>query len=199
MALLLGNLTVPGLTLALSQIATVLVGELVMLAPTPRLIHARPAAVEMPLCVEPVVQTARASAQRSKNMTPEPIEPAESARDGRCKYCGMGGLTAIEVARHGRARAQRSVPMNELLIFLAGGAPGRLAGVAVGLNAAVRMERDRDIARAQERAEADSRLFGCSAALRNASARTLATTRLAPIVWIGARLCLGGKQNLVSI
>jgi hypothetical protein len=47
--------------------------------------------------------------------------------------------------------------MMELAIFLAGALVGGWAAWRWGWNAAVRMYRDRDIARAEERAEADSR------------------------------------------
>ena len=47
--------------------------------------------------------------------------------------------------------------MSELLIFIAGATVGGWAGWRWGWNACVRMYRDRDIERAQERAETDSR------------------------------------------
>jgi hypothetical protein len=47
--------------------------------------------------------------------------------------------------------------MSAVQFFLAGALVGGWAGWRWGWNAAVRMYRDRDIARAEERAEADSR------------------------------------------
>ncbi len=112
-ALLLGNLVVPGLILALSKIAAILVGELVTLAPAesarsaPSLNYAwarpaEPAAV--PIYVEPAAQTQGFTTQSAQTPAPERTEPA---KDRTCKYCGAAGLSAIEVARHGRARARR--------------------------------------------------------------------------------------------
>ena len=97
------------LTLALSQIAATLVGELMTFTPAWWLMHARPGTVEVPIYVEPAAQTDPASAQRNQSATPEVTEGTESARGRRCTYCGVGGLTATEAVRHGRVRARNGV------------------------------------------------------------------------------------------
>lgn len=100
-ALLLGNLVVPGLILVLSKIAAILVGELVTMPPASALSYAwaRPAApAQVPVSVELPAQMDRVASQSTQTTIAAP------ASDRQCKYCGQAGLSAIEVARHGRAR-----------------------------------------------------------------------------------------------
>lgn len=123
-ALLLSNLAVPALILALSKIAALLVGRLVALprSASPRwydrlrdwwqagqeqpraVAWARPAP---PLSEATFVQTDGVTSQNVQTlaaMLPETF--SEPARDRTCKYCHQGGLTAMEVARHGKTRAR---------------------------------------------------------------------------------------------
>ncbi len=120
-ALLLGNLAVPALILALSKIASLLVAQIVSLPapagppwyerlrswwqrPEPTVAWARPS--------EPAVFQSEGIGTQSSQTTLEEMLPetfAEPARDRTCRYCGQGGLTAVEVARHGRARKRNGV------------------------------------------------------------------------------------------
>ena len=124
-ALLLGNLAVPALILALSKIASLLVAQIVSLPapagppwyerlrtrwqrPAPTVAWARPS--------EPAVFQSDGFTTQSSQTTLEEMLPetfAEPARDRQCKYCGAAGLTAVEVARHGRARKRHGVCSTE--------------------------------------------------------------------------------------
>ena len=125
-ALLLGNLAVPALILALSKIAALLVSQIVLLPaptgpswlerlrtrwqrPAPTVAWARPASVET--FVQSDGFTTQSSQTTLEEMLPETF--AEPARDRQCKYCNQGGLTAVEVARHGRARKRNGVCSTE--------------------------------------------------------------------------------------
>lgn len=104
-ALLLGNLTVPGLILALSKIAAILVGELVKLPPapsyyaTPSYSYSRPAGPQdVPIYVEPA---SNAEGFKTNTSNTAPIA------DKTCKYCNAPGLTQAGLLAHGRARARK--------------------------------------------------------------------------------------------
>ena len=108
---LVTNLAVPVLVLSLSKLLKRLIAAaaLASSAPAwsttaPSYTYSRPAApAEVPIYVEIATQTDGASTQSTQSPAAERPEPA---RDRTCKYCGVGGLSAIEVARHGRARAR---------------------------------------------------------------------------------------------
>ena len=103
-ALLLGNLVVPGLILSLSKIAAILVGELVRPGPswasaTPSYSYSRPAEpAEVPIYVEQPSNT-EGSKSNSSN-TP-------AIADKTCRHCGQSGLTQAELMTHGRERARK--------------------------------------------------------------------------------------------
>lgn len=103
-ALLLGNLVVPGLILALSKIAAILVGELVRAGPswasaTPSYAYSRPAEpAEVPIYVEQPSNTEGSKSNTSN--TP-------AIADKTCRHCGQSGLTQAELMTHGRARARK--------------------------------------------------------------------------------------------
>lgn len=68
-------------------------------APTPNYAWARPTEpAQVPIFVEMSVQTEGITTQSAQTASANP------ARDRQCRHCGQAGLTAIEVARHGRAR-----------------------------------------------------------------------------------------------
>lgn len=106
---LVTNLAVPVLVLSLSKLLERLIAAAARSTPgpswasaTPNYSYSRPAEpAEVPIFVEPAAQSDRATSQSVQTPSAEP------ARDRQCKYCGAAGLSAIEVARHGRARARK--------------------------------------------------------------------------------------------
>ena len=62
-------------------------------------------------CAEKRLALIDAGMKKLEEMLPETF--AEPARDRQCKYCGAAGLTAVEVARHGRARKRHGVCSTE--------------------------------------------------------------------------------------
>jgi hypothetical protein len=110
---LVTNLAVPVLVLSLSKLLERLIAAAALAssapaatwpAATPSYTYSRPAApADVPIYVEQAAQSERSSTQSGQSPAAERPEPA---RDRTCKYCGAGGLSAIEVARHGRARAR---------------------------------------------------------------------------------------------